>query len=234
MIVKDKDLGEIKLVSNARAVRVIARVKDGQLQVTHPNFMSASAVLKVVNEMKPRLLSLKERAIKTSTKHIFTPETEFRTTTFEVKILETNLSKYYISLKDGVLTISCPQDCDFNSDDVQTLIRGGVESAMRHEANRLFPTMIADLAKQFGFRFSDVKINKSRTRWGSCNSKKTINLSYFNLLLPRYLIDFIFLHELCHTVELNHGPRFWALLDKVTDNKAKQLTREMKQFKTSF
>ncbi len=79
-----------------------------------------------------------------------------------------------------------------------------------------------------------MKINKSRTRWGSCSSKKVINLSYYCLFLPEHLIDFVILHELSHTIKMNHGEGFWKLLDSVSGGKAKELTQELKSFKTEW
>ncbi|MDR0825039.1 MAG: M48 family metallopeptidase, partial [Prevotella sp.] len=90
------------------------------------------------------------------------------------------------------------------------------------------------LAEKHSFQYAIVKINKSRTRWGSCSSMKNINLSFYGMLLPEYLIDFVILHELCHTVEMNHGEKFWALLDKVSDGRSHELTQELKSFKTLF
>lgn len=121
---------------------------------------------------------------------------------------------------------------DYNDSTVQSTIKGFVEKALRYEANRLFPAKVKLFAERYGFKYTEVKINKSRTRWGSCSSKKTINLSFYCMLLPEHLVDFVILHELCHTVEMNHGERFWQLLDKVSDDKAKELTKALKDHKT--
>jgi hypothetical protein len=50
--------------------------------------------------------------------------------------------------------------------------------------------------------------------------------------LPEYLIDYILLHELVHTKEKNHGAGFYAILDRVTGNKARELAKEVKQYST--
>ena len=93
---------------------------------------------------------------------------------------------------------------------------------------------MAVLADRFGFKFKDVKIHKTHGRWGSCSSKGNINLSLYLLLLPRHLQDYVMLHELCHTVEMNHGPRFWKKMDEVTDNSSLALREEMKKYDTSI
>lgn len=232
MVIKDKDLGDIKLVKNVQARRIIVRRKDDYLQLTYPPGVSMSYIEKTIEEMKPRLFKLLE---KKKAQYLFTPETEFKAFSFTLKIFESNLtSDYYLKLKDGILSISCPTDTDYDSSAVQATIRGLIEKALRYEAKRLFPQKVEVLAHRHGFTFSNVKINQSRTRWGSCSSKKGINLSYHCMLLPEYLVDFVILHELCHTKEMNHGERFWLLLDKASDGKAKELTKELKSFHTGW
>lgn len=232
MIIKDKELGDIKLVANARAKKIVVRRKDDFLQLTHPSSVDLQYIKDTIEEMKPRLLKLAERAPK---KLLITPDIEFSTFSFGLKIIESlSTNNYYLKLKDGVLSVSCPANTDHTDASVQKTLRGMLEKAFRYEANRLFPAKIEKLAKEHGFSYTGLKINKSRTRWGSCSSKKCINLSYYCMLLPEYLVDFIILHELCHTVEMNHGERFWNLLDKVSGGKAKEFTKALKAHTTNW
>lgn len=58
-------------------------------------------------------------------------------------------------------------------------------------------------------------IRTMKTRWGSCTSKGRVTLNRKLLHMSEDLIDYVILHELCHLKELNHSPRFYALMDRV-------------------
>lgn len=221
--IEDTELGLVHIVRNARARNVIARNKSGFIQLTIPAYFSEKQILDVLEKMRPRLIGMPAKP-----RFEFTPESDFRTAAFSVSIESRHVRNYHAKLHDGVLLITCPDIQDFSNERVQMTIRNCIEQTMRQEANRTFPLMLKTLAEKNQFGYTSLKINKSRTRWGSCSSKKMINLSYFCLLLPQYLIEFVMLHELCHTIEMNHGQRFWELLDKVTGNKARELTQELK------
>jgi len=68
------------------------------------------------------------------------------------------------------------------------------------------------LAAENGFQFKEALIRGQKTRWASCSTKGTINLSFKLLFLERDWVRCILLHELCHTVCMNHSSRFWAVL----------------------
>jgi predicted metal-dependent hydrolase len=68
------------------------------------------------------------------------------------------------------------------------------------------------LAEQNAFRFNEVLVRGQKTRWASCSFKGTISLSYKLLFLERDSVRCVLLHELCHTVHLNHSHHFWSLL----------------------
>lgn len=101
---------------------------------------------------------------------------------------------------------------------------------MRRAAKAKLPRRLAELAHLYGFKYESVKIQCSKTRWGSCSGKNSINLSLFLMLAPEHLQDYVMLHELCHTVHHNHSAQFWELMDKVTDGKAHSLRKELKEY----
>lgn len=225
----DIDLGTVYVVRNPRAKKIIARWRNNAVYLTVPLNYSVSKIPVVLEQMKPRLLALKPEG-----KQAFDETCTLSTFTFDVKIVQGELNNFYVSLKNGVLNIVCSVRTDFNDDEVQSKIRSCIENALRTEAKRVLPPMLQQRAAEYGFTCSEVKINKSRTHWGSCTSRKVINLSYYCLLLPPHLIDYVLLHELCHTHEMNHSDKFWALLDKLTGSKAKNLTNELKNYRTDF
>ena len=51
-------------------------------------------------------------------------------------------------------------------------------------------------------------------RWGSCTpADGTIRISTRVRGMPRWVIDYVLLHELVHLLHVGHGPEFWAALD---------------------
>ena len=64
----------------------------------------------------------------------------------------------------------------------------------------------------YNLEWNRVAIRNQRRCWGSCTSLKNLNFSYKILFLPPHLQDYIFVHELCHLAELNHGRNFWSLV----------------------
>lgn len=69
-------------------------------------------------------------------------------------------------------------------------------------------------AERMGFKITAVRINSAKTRWGSCSAQRTINLSRMLIAADPELIDYVIVHELCHTVHMDHSPEFWQLVGK--------------------
>jgi predicted metal-dependent hydrolase len=90
--------------------------------------------------------------------------------------------------------------------------RGVLKLWLRQRTREELVPLLARLAKENGFTFGEALIRGQKTRWASCSARGTISLSFKLLFLDRDAVRCVLMHELCHTVMMNHSPRFWALL----------------------
>lgn len=70
------------------------------------------------------------------------------------------------------------------------------------------------LSKQTGLQYNKVSFRGQKSRWGSCSLEKNISLNCKLLLLKPELVDYIIIHELCHTVHHDHSKQFWELVKR--------------------
>ena len=161
---------------------------------------------------------------------IFNWDTEFRTKYHTVKLIKSRIDIIKYNCTENQLVVNIPENKNILNSDVQDFIFNAIEKTYRLEAKAYLPDRVEELAKTYGLFYKKVKINNAKTRWGSCSSENNINLSLQLMRLPDYLIDYVILHELAHTKVKNHSIRFWQFLNSITDNKAKNLDKELKSF----
>lgn len=86
---------------------------------------------------------------------------------------------------------------------------------LKRKAWEYIPNRVEYFASIMGVSPSNVSINKAKSRFGSCNSKKRLNFSCNVMRYPNEAIDYVIVHELAHIKELNHSKRFWAIVESV-------------------
>jgi predicted metal-dependent hydrolase len=69
-------------------------------------------------------------------------------------------------------------------------------------------------AQVVGRRPSNVQVRLQRTRWGSCSNSGTVSLNAALLFLEPAVVRYLFVHELCHLIALNHSRKFWAAVER--------------------
>ncbi len=83
---------------------------------------------------------------------------------------------------------------------------------LKRQARKHLIPALENLAAAHDFKYADSMVRLQHARWGSCSSRGMITLNTKLLFLPDYLVRYIMIHELCHTVHMNHSKDFWALV----------------------
>lgn len=228
----DTELGTIEFVRNERSKHIRVRILSSGLKVTLPPRATESEAMKFIQSIREKLVQKQKKLEKgLEQKNIIIDEnSSLQTLTFLVNAKPATRKNIYFSLKNNTLNIEFPNGTNCSDSETQQHFWNGISYFLRKEAKRLLPDRTKQLAQKFGFVVNDIKIQSSKTRWGSCSREKNINLSLYLMLLPAHLIDYVILHELCHTREMNHGDKFWQWMDKVTDGKSKLLRKELKNY----
>ncbi len=231
-MLEDTELGKIDFVLSSRAKRINVRILPNGLTVSLPRKSTEKDAMTFINSVRGKIKAKQQRLKLKKEKNgvIISEENPLQTLTFTVEIKRTNREKVFFVLKEKILNIEIPFDSNCSDNRMQEEFWNGISYFLKKEAKRILPQRVSELAHEYKFSFSSVKIQSSKSRWGSCSSRKTINLSFYLLLLPKHLIDYVILHELCHTKEMNHSPKFWDWMDRVTENKATELNKELKRY----
>lgn len=220
----DNELGTILIRINPRARHIILRPQPTGILITIPPYTSSPEVKQALERFRE---SLKKSQAKIERKLIdfhFRIDAPF----FKLSLMkgekEEFLARWLHRRDANNLSASIFPSSD---EQIQEWLHRVIEEGLRKQAKQILPSRLQTLSKKHNLPYKSLKINSSKGRWGSCSGSKNINLSYFLLLLPAHLIDYVMLHELSHTIEMNHGERFWALLDSLTAGKAHSLRNEL-------
>jgi predicted metal-dependent hydrolase len=112
-------------------------------------------------------------------------------------------------LADGELTISASDPDD------AVAVERALERAARAEARRLLELEVAETAAELAVHPTALAVRDPRTRWGSCTTTGRLSFSWRLVLAPPAVLRYVAVHEVCHLVEPNHQPPFWALVDQL-------------------
>lgn len=87
--------------------------------------------------------------------------------------------------------------------------------ALAGRALETIPQRVEYFASLVGVDHGRITVRSQRSRWGSCSSQGNLSFNCLLMLAPPEVADYVVVHELCHRIEMNHSPRFWAEVARV-------------------
>ena len=95
-------------------------------------------------------------------------------------------------------------------------------AALKKAGQPRFTERAACFAPLLGVHWQRISIRCQKSKWGSCSGKGNLNFNCLLLLAPPEVLDYVVVHELCHLLEMNHSPRFWALVESILPDYAER------------
>lgn len=211
----DDEFGKITIRRSAVATQIKVRVApDGTLHASLP--MRAPLFL-VKHMLKTSKLQLRRLIGQSKPEYIYENGMQIGKS-HSLIIQPTANQQFSINRHGQQIIVKLPAGSQIDDIDINRKVRDAVISALRLEAKSYLPKRLSFLAEKYGFTYNQTRFSHSSGRWGSCSSNGTISLNIALMKLPFELIDYVIIHELSHTKQMNHGQEFWDLV-KIGDSK---------------
>jgi len=208
--ITDEEFGTITLRRSARASHVRIRVApDGRLRASLPMYAPVFLVKRLIRSSRTQL-----RAMLAEQHTDDTYEHGMQIGKSHTLIIRpTTLTKLSAKRHGQQIIVQLPPDEVLTSPEASRVIRDAIIDALRIEARSYLPKRLAFLAEKGNFTYERVRFSHASGRWGSCSSNGTISLNIALMKLPFELIDYVLIHELSHTQQMNHSETFWSLVE---------------------
>jgi predicted metal-dependent hydrolase len=86
---------------------------------------------------------------------------------------------------------------------------------LKRQARRDIEAAVARHASKLRRRPRSVRLRDPKSRWGSCSAEGALSFSWRLVMAPPFVLDYLAAHEVAHLKEMNHGPDFWRLVERI-------------------
>lgn len=205
----DDEFGTITVRRSASSRQVRIRVApNGTLRASMPAYTPMLFLKKLIKNSREELREMIEAA---------TPQLEYtggQSIGKRHTLLIQNGSTTGVA-RDGTKIIVTLKDGDsLSSGTIAKEIREVVIAALRSEAKEYLTKRLKHISLEMDAHYERVRFSHASSRWGSCSSTGTISLNIALMKLPHTLIDYVIIHELAHTKEMNHSQSFWSIVQQ--------------------
>jgi predicted metal-dependent hydrolase len=214
-------LPDYRIRESRRARHVSIKVHlNGDIEVVIPPGFDAAQVPEILHKRRTWLWQT-VRQIEHKTAELDQEHFEVKPSQIDLRSCQQTWAVIYQASPSQRITLTQPSPRTLlmrghvdNDDACTDLLRQWLTRKARAE----FAPWLRELSFEVGLPFNKISIRGQKTRWASCSTHKDISLNYKLLFLPPELVHYVFIHELCHTIHMNHSKAFWRLVGEKQAN----------------
>jgi predicted metal-dependent hydrolase len=206
-----------KVRVSARAKHVSIRVSNlAEVEIVIPSGFDRKRLPEIL-ERRQDWIEKTIRRVKTERQHYANEATESLPTALSLRAIAEEWQISYQPNAESFITTRMPKP-------LQLSLSGAVSDSeycrqvlchwLTQKANAHFGPWLRSISQEVELPFNKISVRGQKTLWASCSSRKSISLNYKLLFLPPELVRYVMIHELCHTVHLNHSDNFWGLVEE--------------------
>ncbi len=214
-------LPDYRIRESGRARHVSIKVHlNGHIEVVIPSGFDPGQVPDILHKRRAWLWQT-VRQIEHKTADLAQEHFEVKPSQIDLRSCQQTWAVIYQAGPSQRITLTQPSS-------LTLLMRGDVDDAvactdllrqwLTRKARAEFAPWLRELSFEVGLPFNKISIRGQKTRWASCSTHKDISLNYKLLFLPPELVRYVFVHELCHTIHMNHSKSFWRLVGEKQAN----------------
>ena len=197
-----------------RKKTVSFRIKNQEVIISVPKFLSDNEIYNLV-EIKIKWIKNKLALEKLNTVSIKSKYENgdiflYLGSEYSLKIKKSYRDNIYI--KDKNLIVEAKNVLATNN------IKNNIKNWYISESKKYLTKTNSYYEILIGVKSNKLLFGQYKSKWGSCNSKKTISYDWRIIMAPFEVIHYLIIHELCHIKYPNHSIYFWKYVEKYMIN----------------
>ena len=200
----------IRTSSRARFVRLSVTTRHGVVIVV-PRYFDRSKIPQIIKEkeqwLQRAIAKVQQGNIQSASPLVLPEKIHLRSINLEYSVVV-----QYHTKRKNILSVDCNVITLFLNTKNKNAGFVLLKRWLQEQGKEILLPWIRRVSIEYQLPYHSAVIRNQRTRWGSCSAKKNININRLLVLLPPHLVEYLFIHELCHIKEMNHSKRYWMLV----------------------
>lgn len=195
------------LPDNCSVIR--REVKNARLRVREDGTVQLFVPVAFTDEDVEKLLEKKAQWI-ASKRQFFEQKTKIQLRRNEILLFGNRYAYFYSSKYQNKVVVNHEsKTIQAKRDLLDATVQ---EKWLKSVARKYILSRVETLSEALLLPYNKLYIRSQKRKWGNCSKEKNISINWRIIKAPEFVIDYIIIHELCHTVIMKHTVRFQTLL----------------------